>query len=47
MPQVQIRFGSIVSDITFTMFIGIERTGINVDIRVELLNGDFKTLRLK
>ena len=40
MPQVQICFHAIYGDVTLAMFVGIQCTGVNVDVRVKLLNGD-------
>src|SRR5690606_33586417 len=39
MPQVQVGLRPIVGDITFPMFIGIEGSGVYVDIGIQFLNG--------
>ena len=41
--QVEIGFHSVYGDITFTVFVGIECSGVDVDIGIELLNGDIVT----
>ena len=38
--QVQVRFLSVVRHIALSVLVGVERTGVNVDVGVELLNGD-------
>ena len=38
MPEIEIRFGPIVCNIHFAMLIRRHRAGIDVDIRVELLD---------
>ena len=43
MPQVQVGFCAIIQDVDLTMLIGRHRPGIDIDIRVEFLNGDFYT----
>src|SRR5687767_1018162 len=47
MTKIEVGFCAIVSDITFSVFVWVERARVNINIRVKLLNGDFKTPCLK
>ena len=40
MAQVQVRFGAVVRDEDFAMLVGRHGAGVNVEIGVELLDGD-------
>ena len=44
--QIQIGFHTVGRHVAFTMLVGIQRARIDVDIGVELLNGDFETTGL-
>ena len=46
-PEVEISFRTVLRDITFTVLVGIQRAGIDVYIRVELLNRDGEPPSLK
>jgi len=37
-PEVEVSFGTVFGDKAFAMFAGIERTSINVKIRIAFLN---------
>ena len=37
-PQVQVRFMSVNSDVTFAMFVWVKRARVNVDVWVKLLD---------
>ena len=39
-PQVQIGLRTVHRHVTFPVLVGVERAGIDVDVRVELLDGD-------
>ena len=43
MPQVQVGFCSIVGHVAFSVFIGIQGSGIDIDIRVQFLVCNFIT----
>ncbi len=45
-PQVQISFGTIIRNIAFSMLIWIKRAWIDIDIRIEFLNGYIEAARL-
>ena len=47
MTQVEIGFKTILRHIALAVLIGIQRTWIYVDVRVELLDGDFVATRLQ
>ena len=47
MSQIKVSFRAIVGHETLTVFVGIERAGVNVEIRVEFLNRDRKATRLE
>ena len=40
MAQIKVGFGTIVSDIAFTVLIGIEGTWVYINLRIEFLYGD-------
>ena len=46
-PQVQVCLSPVFSHIAFAVLIGIEGARIDVDVRVEFLNGDSKPSRLQ
>src|SRR5690606_4998306 len=41
--EVKVRFGSVFRNITFSVFVGIQRARVNVDVGIELLNGHAET----
>ena len=41
MPEVKVSFGTIIRHKTFPVLVWIERSGINVDVGVEFLDGHF------
>ena len=45
--KVEVGLHAVVGNITLAMLIGIERAGIDIDIRVKLLYGDFVATRLQ
>ena len=45
--QIEVGLGAIFRDITFTMFIRIQRSGIDVDVGVEFLDGDAESAGLQ
>ncbi len=45
--QVEIGLHAIFRDVTLAVLIGVERAGIDVDVGVELLNGDLVAARLQ
>ena len=45
--EVEVGLGTVVSDKTFAVFDGIEQTGIDVEIGVAFLDGNFETFGLK
>ena len=45
--EVKVCFLPIIGDITFAVFIGVERTWVDVDVRIKLLNRDVKAARLE
>ena len=45
-PQVEVRFGTIVGDIDFAVLERVHRSRIDVDVRVELLNRHTQAARL-
>jgi hypothetical protein len=47
MPQVKVGLGAVVGDIDLAVLIGIHRPGINVDVRVELLDRDGESTLLE
>ena len=47
MPEIQVRFHAICRHIAFAVFVGIERTGVDVDVWIELLDGDLIAARLQ
>ena len=42
MPQVQVGLRSVIGHIALTVFIGVKRTGVYINIGIELLDGDLK-----
>ena len=40
MSEVKVGLVTIVSDIAFAVFVGVQRTRIDIDVRVEFLDGD-------
>ena len=44
--QVEVGLKAVLRDVAFTVFVGVQRTWIDVDVRVELLDGDLKTASL-
>ena len=36
--QIKVGFGSVVGDVAFAVFVGVERTGVDVDVGIELLD---------
>ena len=40
MTQVEIRFGAILGYKAFPMLIGVQRSRIDVDVRIKFLDGD-------
>ena len=46
-PEVQVGLGSVLGDIALTVLVRIERTGVDVDVRVELLDGYSQAASLK
>ena len=42
MTEVQIRFGAVFGHVDFPVLVGVHRARINVDIRVQFLDCDFK-----
>ena len=42
MPQIQIRFRTVLGHINLAMLVGTHGAGIYIDIRVQLLCGDFQ-----
>ena len=40
MPQVQVGFGTIIGHIAFPMLVRVEGARVNIDVRVEFLDGD-------
>ena len=42
MSQVQVGLCPVVRNETFAVFVGVERTGIHIDVRIEFLYGDFQ-----
>ena len=47
MAQIEIRLATVVRDVAFTMLIGIQCTGIYIDVRIHLLDGHLITSCLK
>ena len=47
MPQIKICFSTILGYKAFSMLIGIECSGINIDIGIKFLNGHFQSSRLQ
>ena len=47
MAQVQVGLGAVFRDVALTVLIRIERTGIDVDVGIEFLDGDAKAARLQ
>ncbi len=45
--QIEVGFGSVFSNIAFTMLIRVEGAGIDVDVGVKFLNGHPQSARLK
>ena len=45
--EIKVSFLPIIGDITFAVFIGVERTWVDVDVRIKLLNRDVKAARLE
>ena len=45
--EVKAGFLSVVGDVTFAVLIGVERSRVEVDIGVELLDGNVETASLK
>ena len=43
MAEVQVRFCPVIGDVALSVFIGIEGAGVYIDIRIEFLNGGFKS----
>ena len=39
MPQIQVRFGPVFCNITLTMLVGVERSGIYVNVGIQFLDG--------
>src|SRR5690606_10113836 len=46
-PEVEVSFGSVIRDIAFAVFVGIEGAGVNVDVRIEFLDGNLETSGLQ
>lgn len=40
MPQVQVSLGAVNGNVTLAVLVWVEGAGINVDIRIQLLDGD-------
>ena len=47
MPQIQICFCAVFSNIAFAMFIRVKRARINIDVRIKLLDGYSVSASLK
>ena len=47
MAQVEVGFGPIIRYITLAMFVRIERSWVDINIGVKLLDGDRKPSRLQ
>ena len=47
MPQIKVGFHTIYCHIAFAVFIGIQRSRVDIDVGVEFLNGDFIAPGLK
>ena len=47
MTQIQISFHAISRYVAFSMLVRVQRTWVNVNIRIEFLNSDFVTSRLE
>jgi hypothetical protein len=45
--EVEVGFGAVVGYITFAVLVGIERAGVDVDVGVELLDGDAEAAGLQ
>lgn len=45
--QIQVCFGTVIGYEHFTVLVRVHRTGIDVQIRVKLLNGNFETATLQ
>ena len=46
-PQIQVRLGAVVGDEDFTVLVGRHRPGVDVDVRIELQDGDGKATGLE
>ena len=46
-PKVQVRFCAINGHVALPVFVGVQGAGIDIDVRVELLNGHRMAARLK
>ena len=42
--EIQIRLGAVIGHIDFAMLIGIHRPGVDIDIRIQLQEGDLQAL---
>ena len=40
MSEIEVRFVTIVGDIAFAVFVGVQRPWVDIDIGVEFLDGD-------
>ena len=47
MPEVEVGFMTVDGDVAFAMLIGVECTRVDIDVGVELLDGDTITARLE
>ena len=46
-PQVEVGFHSVGGDVTLSVLVWVERAGVDVDVGVKLLDGDFVATRLE
>src|SRR5688572_17891215 len=42
MTEVEIGFGAVVGDVAFAVLVGVERTRIDIDVRIKFLNSYFE-----